>query len=86
MKNLVVIISLIVVFIIGVNISDISINQNQLFENEKNKFEEIITIPGNEYENKELAPDKNIVSKTANLFEETIEKVVDKAKNILKKL
>lgn len=86
MKNLIIIVSLVVVFIIGVNVSDMTINQNQIFENEKNQFEENITTPGNEYESKELVPDRNIVSKTANFFEESIEKVIEKAKDMLKKL
>lgn len=86
MKKIFVFILTIVIFIIGVNLGSDSFNQNELLEIEKEQFEESITKPNNDYEAKELVPKPNAVSKVANLFEETIEKAVEKAKEILKKL
>ena len=75
MKKLIIIIAIFFFFVIGLKLGDNSFNQNKIFEEEKNQFEQEITTPNNDYEAKELVPQKN-----------TIDKVVDKLKNILKKL
>lgn len=86
MKKLIIIIAIFFFFVIGLKLGDSSFNQNKIFEEEKNKFEQEITTPNNDYEAKELVPQKNTINKVADLFDNTIDKVINKLKNILKKL
>ena len=86
MKKIFIFIVIIIFFIIGIKLGDTNYNQNQIFEEEKQQFEQEITSPDGHYENKDLVPPKNIINKTANFIDEAIEKAINKLKDILKKI
>ncbi len=86
MKKLVIILLIITFFIMGLKLGDNNFNQNQLFEEEKNQFEEEIKKPDNEYDAIELTPKPNMVNKVAKKFDQTIDKFFATIKNFIKKL
>ncbi len=86
MKNILFILIIIIIFIMGIKLGDDTFNQNQLFEMEKEQFEQQITNPDNSYQNHLLVPPENIVNKVAHKIDNTIDKMVEKFKDLLKKL
>lgn len=68
----------------GINISDMNISQNKLLQDDLKYFEEEIQNPNNNYSNESYVINKNAVSKIAYKIDNTINKIIDKAKDILK--
>ena len=68
----------------GINISDMNISQNKLLQDDLKYFEEEIQNPNNNYSNESYVINKNAVSKIADKIDRTINKIIDKAKDILK--
>ncbi len=79
MKRLFVLIVLFFVFLFGLTVGG-SYNKgaSELFEETKNKFENEIKDPNNEYESYSLVPQDNFVNKSAKKAEDIIEKIIDK--------
>ncbi len=84
MKNIVIILLLIICFILGVNASNMSYSYNGMLESEKDKFENTITNPSNEYTPKTLVPKENIVNKVANKCEDAMDSIFNKLMDIVK--
>ena len=71
-----------IVFLLGIQVgtSYVQYNtNNELFETEKNKFEEEIIKPNNQYEPKQLIPKKHLPNKIA----DKISNILDKISNYL---
>lgn len=71
-----------IVFLLGIQVgtSYVQYNtNNELFEVEKNKFEEEIIKPNNQYEPKQLIPKKHLPNKIA----DKISNILDKISNYL---
>lgn len=68
------------VLLVGVKIgsSSTTSTNTDLFDIAKEKFEEEIIVPGNEYENIELKPKEYLPNKIASKISKIIEKICDK--------
>ena len=75
---------MLIVFIFGINISNINVSQNKLLQDDLKYFEEEIQNPNNDYPKESYVINKNAVSKIADKIDRTINKIIDKAKDILK--
>ena len=69
---------------IGINISNTSVSQNKLLQDDLKYFENEIKNPNNNYTNDYKVISKNPVSKIADKIDNTIDKVFNKIKDILK--
>lgn len=79
MKKLFYIVLLIAIFIIGLNIGTKgTINKNQLIDNAKDKFEEEISTPNNEYKAVNDNYEKNLFNKSADTIDKIIQKIIQK--------
>ncbi len=86
MKKVILIFLIFLAFILGIKASDTGTSPSKLLEEEKIKFEEEITKPGNTYEPKTYVPDENIINKTAHQIDNAIDKMIQKLKDIVKKI
>lgn len=86
MKKLCIIGFILFIFILGLKMGETSHSPNTILENEKEKFEVEIITPNNGYTPKTFQPEENMVNKTAHKIDHIIDQVVEKMKNILKKL
>lgn len=86
MKKVILILIIFLAFVLGMKASDTGTSTSKLLEEEKIKFEEEITQPGNTYEPKTYVPDENIINKTAHQIDKTIDKMIQKIKDIVKKM
>lgn len=86
MNKILVFIIIVVVFIIGIRMGDSSYSSNYILEQEKEYFESEIAKPNNDYVNKTLTPEDNIVNKLAKKIEDKMDKTIEKLKNILKSI
>ena len=82
MKKILILIAFFGFFLIGLKSSDVGTSTSKLLEQEKQKYEEQIQTPGNNYEPKQLVPEENIVNKTAH----GLDNILDKMMNGLKKV
>lgn len=85
MKLLVIIFSCFIFFLFGLNCSSTA-TKGQLFEYQKEQYEQEIINPNNNYQPSELVPKDNIVNKTAHKIDDVIEKILEKMKSILRKI
>lgn len=86
MKKILIVIAFFCFFLIGLKSSDVGTNSSILLEQEKQKYEEEIQLPGNNYTPKQLVPEENIVNKTAHNLDNIIDKMMKGLKNIIKKM
>lgn len=86
MKKIFILVTIIFIFIIGLKLGNNNYSANYLLEQEKDKFEQEIIMPNNDYEAKEFVPKDNIVNKVAKKVDNTIDKIIDKIKGILKNI
>lgn len=85
MKKIFVFLLILFAFIIGINASNYSINQNQLLQEDLENFEKEISKPNNYHkENSMIKP--NQASKIANQIDDLIEDLCLKIKEVIKKL
>lgn len=80
MKKVFVFILIMAFFLIGLLLGGNYHNSSQLFEDSKDKFEEEITKPGNNYSPSDVRPDGGLLNKIANKIDSIIEKVSKKLK------
>ena len=79
MKKIFYIVLLIAIFIMGLNIGTKgTINKNQLIDNAKDKFEEEISTPNNEYQAVNDNYEKNLFNKSADTIDKIIQKIIQK--------
>lgn len=86
MRRILIIVILIIIFILGLKLGDNNYNSNYLLEEEKTYFENEIIRPNNDYQSKEFVPKDNVVNKIAKKVDGTIDKVIEKIKDILKNI
>lgn len=81
MKKIWTILIIILVLLVGIKIggtTNYDSYNNDLFENEKEKFENEIIIPDNDYENVELKPKEYLPNKVAKIINNILEKIIKK--------
>lgn len=81
MKRIIIFFLIIISFFVGIKIgssSEYNGHVPNLFEEEKEKFENEIILPNNEYENKELIPKEYLPNKVANIIDKLIDKIIQK--------
>ena len=67
------------IFLFGISLGgNFNKGSSQLFEQSKEKFENIIITPDNMYENIDLVPEDYVINKTAKKVEKIIDSVIDK--------
>ena len=83
-KYILLFILILIVFIFWINISNINVSQNKLLQDDLKYFEEEIQSPNNDYPEESYVINKNAVSKIADKIDRTINKIIEKAKDIIK--
>lgn len=84
MKKILVIVIFLFVFLIGIKIGNsYTISDNNIFENNKNEFEQEIVNPDNDYNSSNHVLEENLSNKIARKIDETIEKILGKILNSL---
>lgn len=79
MRKLFYIVLLIAIFIFGLSIGTRgTINKNKLIDSAKDKFEEEITTPNNEYKAINDNYEKNLFNKSADTIDKIIQKIIQK--------
>lgn len=78
MKKLIIVITILLFFILGLIVGNTNSSYSVIFEDAKDEFEENIQIPDNSYQPKTLKPKENILNKFANFVDDIIDKVSDK--------
>jgi len=86
MKKVCIFLIIFIAFVLGLRLAGTGTSTSKILENEIDQFEEQITKPQNEYRPKQYIPEENIVNKTARKIDNTIEKIIDKLKSIVKKI
>ena len=80
MKKILILIAFFGFFLIGLKSSDVGTSTSKLLEQEKQKYEEQIQTPGNNYE------PKHIVNKTAHGLDSILDKMMNGLKKVIKKM
>lgn len=84
MKKILVVIVFLIVFLFGIKVGNsYTINDNNIFENNKNRFEQEIVNPDNDYNSNNHVIEDNLSNKIARKIDETIEKILGKILNSL---
>lgn len=84
MKKILVVIVFLIVFLFGIKVGNsYTINDNNIFENNKNRFEQEIVNPDNDYNSNNHVIEENLSNKIARKIDETIEKILGKILNSL---
>lgn len=84
MKKILVIVIFLFVFLIGIKIGNsYTISDSNIFENNKNEFEQEIVNPDNDYNSSNHVLEENLSNKIARKIDETIEKILGKILNSL---
>lgn len=78
MKKIGLVLIVFIIFLLGISLGSTNSKQSVLFEESKDKFEEEIVKPDNNYESKDLQPVQNIVNKIANKIDNIIQSISDK--------
>lgn len=84
MKKILVIVIFVFVFLMGIKIGNsYTISDSNIFENNKNEFEQEIVNPDNDYNSSNHVLEENLSNKIARKIDETIEKILGKILNSL---
>lgn len=84
MKKILVIVIFLFVFLMGIKIGNsYTISDSNIFENNKNEFEQEIVNPDNDYNSTNHVLEENLSNKIARKIDETIEKILGKILNSL---
>lgn len=84
MKKILLIGVILFVFILGIKLGDnYTISDSNIFESEKNRFEQEITNPNNNYQSSNLIIEEGVTNKVAHKIDEVIEKIIKKLLNSL---
>jgi uncharacterized membrane protein SpoIIM required for sporulation len=84
MKKILVIVIFLFVFLIGIKIGNsYTISDSNIFENNKNEFEQEIVNQDNDYNSSNHVLEENLSNKIARKIDETIEKILGKILNSL---
>lgn len=84
MKKILVIVIFLFVFLMGIKIGNsYTISDSNIFENNKNEFEQEIVNPDNDYNSSNHVLEDNLSNKIARKIDETIEKILGKILNSL---
>ncbi len=84
MKKILVIVIFLFVFLMGIKIGNsYTISDSNIFENNKNEFEQEIVNPDNDYNSSNHVLEENLSNKIARKIDETIEKILGKILNSL---
>ncbi len=82
MKKILLVGIILFVFILGIKLGDnYTISDSNIFEAEKDRFEQEITNPNNDYQSSNLVIEEGVTNKVAHKIDEAIEKIIKKLLN-----
>lgn len=82
MKKILLVGIILFVFILGIKLGDnYTISDSNIFETEKDRFEQEITNPNNDYQSSNLVIEEGVTNKVAHKIDEAIEKIIKKLLN-----